>query len=139
MTRSQVTEISLAKMLLCVVLVFCVCNIPAIIRAILFSVSDNSDLIRLSDAGRLEVYFPYTILRIFDWLGIAINSAVNFFIYCLMSRTFRKALAELCSQRVSLLRKSLQTNDRAETLDSVATRCSNTRSTSICTVLSLAN
>ena len=101
MTKSQVTEISLAKMLLCVVLVFGICNIPAIIRAIIFAAPNNPELIRLSDAGRVEKYVPYTILRIVDWLCIAINSAVNFLIYCIMSRLFRKSLIDLAKSILS--------------------------------------
>jgi hypothetical protein len=91
LTQSQVAELSLARILLSVVLVFGLCNLPAMIRAIVFSIS-NEDFLHASDSGKLEKRLVYTVLRVGHWLLITLNSSLNFIIYCTVSPSFRESL-----------------------------------------------
>ena len=112
LTKSQLSEISVAKMLLCVVGVFGICTAPVIIKAIVKEVS-GQDFVRPSDAGELETYYSHTILRIIHWLGIVVNSSVNFMIYCTMSTSFRKSLFSLYNQILRNLRGLLNSSSSA--------------------------
>jgi len=72
-SRSQARELGLASMLLCVVMVFLLCNFPAMVVNI------------LEHFGCL--YHPLTQT---NNLLITINSSVNFIIYCIFGHKFKR-------------------------------------------------
>jgi len=80
LTHSQSLELSITKMLLCVVLVFGICYLPMAGS--------------LLGANKLDPKLTYQIF-LFGVLTTSVNSAVNFTIYCLMSSKFRSVLIEL--------------------------------------------
>jgi len=82
LTQSHCTELSIARMLLCVVFVFGICYLPTLYVSFLFA-NVNSDFA-----------FTYNVLLL-AFLTTSVNSAVNFIIYCLMSQKFRETLVGL--------------------------------------------
>lgn len=75
MSTSQANEISITKVLLCIILIFLLCNLLALIlnfREAFGHGQSTNEIIHLS------AFF------------VTINSAVNFLIYCLMGKKFRK-------------------------------------------------
>ena len=81
MTQSQNTEISIAKMLLCVVLVFGICYFPSAY----YFFMDMPD-------EEVENYDDLFSLSIFSK---SVTSAVNFIVYCVMNKKFRETLMNL--------------------------------------------
>jgi len=79
LSRSQKREIGLAMMLLCVVLVFFLCNILALIVNI------------------LELFGEYDItwLTKINNLLVTLNSSVNFVIYCIFGDKFKRIFTNL--------------------------------------------
>jgi len=76
LSRSQKREIGLAMMLLCVVLVFFLCNILALIVNILEHFGGDIDITWLTQTNNLLV---------------TLNSSVNFVIYCIFGDKFKRA------------------------------------------------
>lgn len=91
LSRLQKKEISLAIMLFCVVVVFFMCNILALVTNILEIVGDMID--EMTQSSNLLV---------------TINSSVNFVIYCIFGRKFRRILLRTictcCPERFQVTR-----------------------------------
>jgi len=79
MTHSQCHEVSIARMLLCIVILFLVCNSVTIISHMLES---------------FDVPHPQELQSASNFL-VLLNAALNFVIYCFLSRNFRKVLLRL--------------------------------------------
>ena len=79
MSSSQIQEVSIAKMLFCIVIIFLLCNVVTII----------SHMMEAFGGPR-----PNELTAASNFL-VLMNSATNFIIYCLLSRKFRVVLLTL--------------------------------------------
>jgi hypothetical protein len=93
MTSRQTAELSLTKLLLWIVLIFGISYMPEFLSTL-----------QLDIRGRYPTgdwRFPLTnFLEELSVLFVAINSASNFIIYCIVSAAFRKQLVE-CGRNLS--------------------------------------
>jgi hypothetical protein len=82
MSTSQSKEVSIAKMLICIVLIFLICNVTTIVSHMLeaFGGPDPDELTAASN-----------FLLLF-------SSASNFVIYCFLGKNFRRVLLELIKE-----------------------------------------
>ena len=80
---------SITWMVVTVVITCMLCNVLAIISHILWSLAECFH----KDLGHLEYYRRYTVQA--SNIMITINSAINFVIYCMCSKTFRQSFVKM--------------------------------------------
>jgi len=85
MTQSQVQDVSIAKMLFCIVIIFLLCNIVTIVSHMLHA---------------FEFHRPNELASISNFL-VLVNSAANFVIYSLLSKKFRRVLLHFVRSKFS--------------------------------------
>jgi len=76
---------SVIQVMIVIVLIFLVCQTPAFVNQLLF-------VIGVADACGLPYYYYYHFSNII----VSANSAVNFVVYCVFRRQFRRRLREFC-------------------------------------------
>jgi len=84
LTQSHCAELSIAKMLLCVVFVFGMCYLPSVYFTVIYT----------HEKYYSDEEFMFHLLLL-SFLTSSVNSAINFIIYCLMSQKFRATLMGL--------------------------------------------
>lgn len=103
LSHHQRREIGLATMLLCVVIVFFICNIIPLVTNI------------------LESFFniiPMTLVQIGN-LMVTINSSVNFIIYVIFGRKFKRIFLKLFCSSPGRESPEFQTNDESVVMTNV--------------------
>ncbi|XP_076329930.1 FMRFamide receptor-like [Tachypleus tridentatus] len=107
LTLRQQKEIRLATMLLCVVVIFLICNVTALVVNILeyFDVSWGS-------------------LALFSNLLVTLNSSVNFIIYYIFGHNFKQTLFLLfCKEKIHRTQTSTSGTNRSVWIRFQSTRC----------------
>jgi len=79
MTKSQRNDISISRMLICIVSVFLACNFLSAVFLL-------GELVGERISGEVNIVSEFLI---------CVNSAVNFIIYCVMVKKFRRTSAKL--------------------------------------------
>ncbi|XP_064629437.1 FMRFamide receptor-like [Lineus longissimus] len=85
---------NVTKMLLTVIVLFVICETPEFINSMLYLIVTVDPNGALSALEKSEPHH-FEILRAFSDLAFTVNSSVNFFIYYLMARKFRKLVKEV--------------------------------------------
>ena len=82
---SSARENNVTVMLVAVVVVFMVCQVPALVYNVAYAV----------DRARVETDFRYQVLSHIRNFLVNVNSAVNFLLYCAIGRRFRRTLVRM--------------------------------------------
>lgn len=128
LTGRAVKEDHITKCIIALVCVFIVCQTPALVNQIFWAV--------LSMEERQCGYFHFYFTKVSDVL-VVFNSAVNFAIYCLFSRSFRAIFVQACICRPHFPRKSSPSfiNDKLTNNKSSNDKLTNNKSKCAATVL----
>lgn len=86
MSQSVSKEANLTVMLIAVIIVFLVCQLPSIADNILWTIFD---------ASVLQCSIHYTRFTTISNLMVVVNSAVNFILYCLFGKRFRRTFVKI--------------------------------------------
>ncbi|XP_063441179.1 FMRFamide receptor-like [Mytilus trossulus] len=86
MSTSASKEANLTVMLIAVIIVFLVCQLPSIADNILWTIFEK---------GQLHCSIHYIRFTTMSNLMVVVNSAINFILYCLFGKRFRKVFIKI--------------------------------------------
>ncbi|XP_061189954.1 FMRFamide receptor-like [Saccostrea echinata] len=86
MSTNAAKEANLTIMLIAVIVVFLICQLPSIADNILFTIFDQ---------GVLQCSLHYVHLTSISNLMVTVNSAVNFILYCVFGKRFRRVFIKI--------------------------------------------
>ena len=83
-----IVTVTCAQVMIVIIVIFLVCQTPAFVNQLVY-------VIGVADSCGQPYYYYYHASNV----AVSANSAVNFVVYCVFRRLFRRRLAEFCRCR----------------------------------------